>query len=131
MKRKSPKEIEAFIAAIDETRKKAQGELLEANRRSIIKCTANCYGVGCGKRLQVGKLTYIQTHWYVRPYSCNDGDYWNRGEGQFDCPNCGHRNRLPVMKYDHFEYSRSWFATIVNSHDEVGRPPAIDKPRLT
>jgi hypothetical protein len=49
---------------------------------------------GCGTQFPVNQLTYIQTHWYTRPYSCNEGDYWNLGEGQFKCPACGHINRL-------------------------------------
>jgi len=49
---------------------------------------------GCGKKLAISRLTYIQTHWYVAPYSCTGGDYWNSGEGQFFCPECKKLNRL-------------------------------------
>ena len=36
----------------------------------------------------------IQTHWYVEPSGCSDGDYWNEGELQILCPTTGVRNRL-------------------------------------
>lgn len=69
-------------------------EISLALSRTMVKCTSNNYGRGCGKSAKIGKLTYIQTHWYVRPSGCSDGDYWNEGEGQFTCPHCQHRNRL-------------------------------------
>src|SRR4051794_16353658 len=49
----------------------------------------------CGKRHQVSKLTLIQTHFYIEPYSCTGGDYWKRGEKQYECPSCGKRMRDP------------------------------------
>lgn len=49
---------------------------------------------GCGAELKISELEYIQTHWYVGPYSCTGGDYWNEGEGKFRCPKCGYLNRL-------------------------------------
>lgn len=82
------KEIEEWLArhhdlkeTIDEMRRKAIG-------RKKLKCGS------CGKATEIGKLTYIQTRWYVQPYSCNGGDYWKDGEGQYDCPKCGKRMRL-------------------------------------
>lgn len=58
-----------------------------ASRRRKIRCTS------CGKLHIVGKLTYIQTHHYVKPFGCTGGDYWTESEGQYICPSCGHRNR--------------------------------------
>lgn len=47
-----------------------------------------------GAMLLVSDLVYIQTRWYIEPYSCTGGDYWNMGEGQFVCPKCGAKNSL-------------------------------------
>jgi len=62
--------------------------------RTLIRCMSSVLGEGCGKRTQIRKLEYIQTHWYESPYGCNGGDLWHEDEGQFDCPKCGVRNRL-------------------------------------
>lgn len=69
---------------------------------------------GCGALLPVKNLTYIQTHWYTEPYSCNGGDYWNEGEGQFACPECGAINRL----YERPEVVKlkSYFKDVKNVH---------------
>lgn len=67
-------------------------EVLES--KTQITCIGNKYGDGCGKKTEVRKLVYIQTHWYESPWGCTGGDDWHRGEGNFDCPKCGHRNRL-------------------------------------
>lgn len=67
----------------------------QADRETLVKCTTQCAtGKGCGELTSIKDLTYIQTHWYVEPYSCTGGDYWRPGEGAFICPKCGHRNRL-------------------------------------
>ncbi len=66
----------------------------KAYGRKTVACTNSVLGRGCGKRSQIQSLTYIQTHFHVPPYSCTEGDYWTAGEGQFDCPKCGRRNRL-------------------------------------
>lgn len=42
----------------------------------------------CGTVHRVKNLEYIQTHWYTSPSGCTDGDYWNVGEGQYQCPVC-------------------------------------------
>lgn len=88
------KRIEAKLADLD-----AQRRSLEAKRdaelgRTLVRCSSNNYGKGCGKKTSIKNLVYIRTHWYVSPYGCTGGDYWNEGEGQFVCPKCNHRNRL-------------------------------------
>lgn len=85
---KKTKKIEKLEKKLEE----AYAELDEARRKSMIEC------MHCERRTRVSKLTYIQTHWYVRPYSCTGGDYWKQGEGQFVCPKCGETNRLYERK---------------------------------
>lgn len=94
------KVIERAQTFID--RRKAEREKLLAKSKVV------CFGwlpqhkdgkwvgaiTGCGAVLNVADLTYLQTHWYVAPYSCSGGDYWREGEGQFCCPKCAEKNRL-------------------------------------
>lgn len=56
-------------------------------RRTRVTCR-------CGANYAIGDLVYIQTHWYVTPSGCCEGDYYRSGEGQWDCPTCGRNNRL-------------------------------------
>lgn len=70
-------------------------EISTLQSKTKVECTDNFqYGSGCGKKTEIRNLEYIQTHWYTRPFSCTEGDYWNEGEGNFICPKCNHRNRL-------------------------------------
>lgn len=62
-----------------------------------VQCTSQAATKkGCGKWSAIGTLIYIQTHWYVEPYSCSGGAYWKSGEGAWICPFCNHFNRLYV-----------------------------------
>ena len=40
---------------------------------------------GCGKKHKIKELTLMRDHWYVEPYSCSAGDYYNEGEKSFLC----------------------------------------------
>lgn len=92
----------------------------EARKNLKICCLGNNYGKGCGKKTAIGKLTYIQTHWYTQPRGCTEGDYWNEGEGQFECPKCGHRNRI----YEYDDRGEDWltmkdyFKKVVDEYDK-------------
>ena len=68
---------------------------------------------GCGATLPITDLEYIQTHWYTSPFGCSKGDYWNEGEGQFVCPECGKLNRL----YDRPEVAalKASFKSVTNT----------------
>lgn len=78
-----------------ETLKSAQENSDKIIKNSIVICTSQiATGKGCGAHLHIADLTYIQTHFYIAPHSCTEGDYWKQGEGAFICPACGHRNRL-------------------------------------
>ena len=102
-------EIEADITSTQAHLHHLKEEKGDAIRRSYATCRC------CGKKTQIGKLTYIQTHWYVQPHGCNGGDYWKQGEGQFDCPKCGANNRL----YNRPEVAekKPFFATVEDRHE--------------
>jgi hypothetical protein len=121
------RDIEKNVARVKEELEYWTKLLDESKARTRVKCESNCYGAGCGKTSMIKDLVYIQTHWYVTPYGCTGGDYWRSGEGQFDCPKCGHRNRLYDRKA--IEKLSFLFAEIVDSHDDDGKPPRIDKKR--
>lgn len=48
----------------------------------------------CGSRHKIKECTAIQTHWYVSPSGCMDGDYWCDGEIHIVCPSTKIRNRI-------------------------------------
>ena len=108
-------QIEMELEVVETKRQALRAAQAEALGKKFVTCTNNCYGKGCGKRTQIRNLIYIQTHWYTAPHGCNGGDYWNAGEGQFDCPKCGHRNRL----YDRPEIMELdlYFESIENVHE--------------
>ncbi|MCH7850719.1 MAG: hypothetical protein IH845_03705 [Nanoarchaeota archaeon] len=78
----------------------------EGNGKRKISCE------GCNQDHRIGDIEAIQTHWYVWPSGCTEGDYWNEGELQFICPETEIINRL-------------LFST---SYDNLGR--SIDNPEL-
>ena len=61
---------------------------------TMITCTSDNNGRGCGHMQPIGTTAYIQTHWYVEPHGCTGGDYWKEGEGRFCCDSCGKISRL-------------------------------------
>lgn len=68
----------------------------------------------CDRDEQIQNLTYIQTHWYTPPRGCTEGDYWNEGEGQYDCPHCKTRWRL--YKLPEIEAMKRLFKEVVKEH---------------
>lgn len=78
---------------------------------TMIKCDGFCRE-GCGAEFPVGDLTYIQTQFYVKPYSCTGGDYWKNGEGQFKCPACGRINRL-IFERENLTSLKDFFKDVV------------------
>lgn len=87
--------IDAKVLKLNKKISKLNGDLKDLKQTYHVRCTDNIpYGKGCGTLSMIGDLTFIQTKYYIRPSGCAGGDYWDDGEGQFICPNCGHRNRL-------------------------------------
>jgi len=82
----SVKAIDARIAKAEATVQKLVQKRKELLGLTVVECK-------CGLQFWIRDLTYIQTHWYTPPRGCTEGDYWNAGEGQWQCK-CGHLNRL-------------------------------------
>jgi hypothetical protein len=85
------KELKKIDRAIAAANKKITA--LRVQKDEILSHTTLLCGE-CNNTFEIKDLTYIQTHWYTRPSGCMEGDYWNEGEGQFDCPHCQTRWRL-------------------------------------
>lgn len=81
------KDALAKVEKAEKALEKANDKLKEEKSKTLVKCFT------CGALSSISELKYIQTHWYEQPYSCNGGDMWHQGEGQFMCSN-GHINRL-------------------------------------
>ena len=84
-------------------------ELRLAQGRRLISCQR------CDRKSRVNKLTYIQTYWYVQPHGCTAGDYWNMGEGQYECPKCEFLNRL--YDRDDVVNLKASFKEVVETHE--------------
>jgi hypothetical protein len=89
----------------------------------VIECRGTFYQKGCGEKLPIKDLTYIQTHWYESPWGCTGGDSWHEGEANFVCPKCGARNRpcmykeWDLIKDNKFSLIKSKFKEHVNEYD--------------
>lgn len=87
----------------------------DIKRKTLVRCESNNFGIGCNQAFYIQDIEYIQTHLYEPPYSCNRGDNWYQGEGQFICPNCSHLNRL-YSKPEITELKRL-FKNVVDRYD--------------
>lgn len=94
----------------------------DQKRNTMVQCTPCLNGPhrpqnkGCGAWTPVKDIVYIQTYYYIQPHGCTGGDYWATGEGNWDCPACGGRNRL----YDKPEAAalKPYFKKVVRENGE-------------
>lgn len=83
--------IKARMARLVEKLKVAKEDLHKAIRNTNILCAK------CGKEAVLHTWKFIQDKYYVRPYSCNEGDYWTSSETKLChivCPGCGAENYI-------------------------------------
>ena len=94
-------QIDTKIAQLEQQKGDINVLIESLKSQILVKCCSPWYkNHGCGTLHKISDLTYIQQHYYVKPYSCSGGDYWSEGEGQFVCPTCGYLNRLLGKKDD-------------------------------
>ncbi len=110
-------ELQKINATLKQTLADNEAAIEDKQRKTVVKCEPNAaYGTGCGNKFFIKNLVYTQTHWYETPSGCSDGDTWHRGEGQFECPICHHRNRFydkpEIVKLKHL------FAEIFDEHKD-------------
>jgi hypothetical protein len=118
------KQLNAEVAELEQEMKALEKKRDELLGRTLVQCINSRYGKGCGKKHRICNLVYIRTHWYVQPYGCTGGDYWNEGEGNFICPACQHRNTLvdwhgrdPVIGREKLSGLKYQFKSIVDEHE--------------
>lgn len=102
--------LERHLAAEEARAERTRSRVKKARRLLPVRCNH------CGVHTPVGEMEYIQTLWYVKPYSCTGGDYWSEGEGCFACPACGYENRL--FARPHVVKLKCYFKKVVQRHDE-------------
>jgi hypothetical protein len=90
---KTPTKIEQQLAVLATEQSKLFKQLETQRANKQFMC-------GCGKMHRVKSCTLIQSHYYVRPSGCTDGDYWSMGEMQIVCPDTDNKNRLFFNNYD-------------------------------
>lgn len=74
--------------------KKQIDKLVQRKVQAIRNQYFQCNWKSCGKRSQLHTCIYIQTHYYIPPHGCTEGDYWLPGEVNIICPKCKTRHRL-------------------------------------
>lgn len=100
--------VQAQINAYRDSIAVLQAQQDDLKKQTVLTCP------NCDEDEQIQNLTYIQTHWYTPPRGCTEGDYWNEGEGQYECPHC--KNRLRLYKAPHIEAMKKLFKEIVKEH---------------
>ncbi len=109
------KDYEKEKARLSKLLSEVNKKLTEYDSKTLVQCTNNNNGKGCGMGHEIRNLDYIQTHWYESPYGCTGGDMWHQGEGNFICPHCEHRNRLYDRK--EIEDLKYLFNSILDEHE--------------
>ena len=101
-------------------------KLEEQKERRLAKtkiiCSRNQTGHGCGATFEIRDIEYIATHWYDSAVGYSGGD-WYEGEGNWDCPECGHRNRLAAWGVSKDEEKRikrmkKLFKSVIEEYDD-------------
>src|SRR3989338_3214362 len=83
--------IERRLTTLDSEKKDLLNAKLTAIGRRIIRC------ISCKKSSQLRLWTFIQDHWYERPYSCSGGDTWHTSKTELChivCPKCDTENYI-------------------------------------
>lgn len=106
------KQHERLQKAKDEIAKAEAAICMTRSRRKIL-CS-------CNEKHEIRHLDAVQTHWYVQPHGCMEGDYWKPGELHFVCPSTGMRNRILFAANDRLEeqFSRLYYALFNSVRDE-------------
>lgn len=85
---KNKSKLVKAIAAKEKEYDLLWSQLEEARKRRIIRCE------NCGKVHIIGKTELKIKLYYVSPYGCTEGDYYNESEWGFFCMKCKTQNRL-------------------------------------
>jgi len=103
----------------------------------VSKSSKKTYKCLCGKKHKFQNSEVIQTHFYVYPHGCTDGDYWLEGELQIICPTTNCKNRVlfdeykvPYEKRNEYKWSlelqfkrkyKKMFKKVINDYNDDSR----------
>jgi len=114
------KEVEAKLHRLEARRKKLLGDKAALLGETPIVCLKTPGWVqnhaGCGKEYKINQVIFIQTLYYVRPYGCTGGGYYNDSEGQWLCPDCGAKNRL-IFQNKHIAELKAHFKSRITERE--------------
>lgn len=99
--------LQRQLDKLDNDRVEVLKQKLQAIQRVLVMC------VKCRKKSRLGTWSFIQERWYVEPYSCAGGDYWNYSKTEtcdITCPKCGVENYI----YNHPQ--RNKIVELVDGH---------------
>lgn len=99
--------VQDKLDRLENKRKRVKEEQRDVIRNSLIRCMM------CSRRSRLSSWVFIQDQWYVRPYSCTDGDYWSPSATEvchIVCPKCSKENYL----YNHSQRDR--IVELIDSH---------------
>lgn len=85
--------LDSQIAELQSNIETLENKKIKLRKNQSFKC-------GCGVSHQFKNCVVVRTHWYVQPYSCSGGDYWNEGKFHIICPDTGNHNRMLFDTYD-------------------------------
>lgn len=90
MRKTKLQKLEDELKDLQNQCKAKEAEVIKHRRKYMyITCDGGKYNFKhCNKKFRIGSLPYIQSEWYVKPYSCTGGDYWRNGSVFTICPNC-------------------------------------------
>jgi putative transposon-encoded protein len=89
------KAIEREIEYAEDTIRRARDKKANILSGKMFRCVA------CKGNHKIKTCTAVQTHYYVAPYGCSGGDYWNDNDIWILCPKTKIGNRaLFLNKYD-------------------------------
>ena len=70
----------------------------------------------CKKMSMLKKTDSVQHHFYVEPYGCTGGDYWNTAGVSWTCPKCESKLRPSYGERDEWQSISSYFKSKTDEH---------------
>lgn len=85
---KSLEELRNDLLEASERAREIVNAIKAVQAQTVVMCSK------CKRGREIKDIDYIQTHFYIEPSGCTGGDYWNEGEGRWQCDRCQHIERL-------------------------------------
>lgn len=113
-----PKYIEERLADLEQERKDLLREKALWAEVDEVRCPL------CEKHTPIDEAIIIEKWFYIEPYSCMAGDYWDSsGEYLYHCAQCNQRSRAYTSSYDYEGYGK------VTANSRI-KTTALDETRV-